>query len=132
MKSLTHLSLVILFSLSNTQAAQFLLLCELTPEEAFTKIGLTDYGNYFLLEGLTKERKWEQITYFPEIIFTSKKNLSFKSEDEWPCEIGTCYRNEYFNYIDGYLSYSKHMKTLNYSSNENYTSSLCRFDFPNK
>ncbi len=126
------LSYFFLFNLfSPTQAQDFLILCNNTNSKEYSKLALSDEGTYFLFQGLNSEMEWEQISYFPDLFIIRDAQIGYKSEKSWDCQLGTCFRNEYFSFNRDTLNYSKSIKSESYTTEEKLFSDQCLFDFPN-
>lgn len=128
---LTLLSLVLLNLTLQVKAQDFLILCNSTNSLEYSKTALSDEGTYFLLQGLTAEMEWQQISYFSDLRFSSDAQVGYKSEQTWNCELGTCFRNEYFSFNRQSMSYFISIKSDTYINKELLLSKDCLFDFPN-
>uniref|UniRef100_UPI0035615B4F hypothetical protein n=1 Tax=Halobacteriovorax sp. TaxID=2020862 RepID=UPI0035615B4F len=111
---LTVLCLILLNLFSPINAQDFLILCNRTNSLEYSKLALSDEGAYFLFQGLNSQMQWEQISYFSDLHITSDAQIGYKSEQTWACNLGTCFRNEYFSFSKQVLSYKKSIKSDTY------------------
>lgn len=130
-KVIALLSSLIIFINSSTIASEHLLICDNLNSNKYLKIALTDQGQYFTLETLSKDGHWEQLTFFSDLVIPSYGVLRFKDQQQWPCNSGTCYRKEFFSFDKDTLKYSKYLKSDTFNERIDLSSTTCLFDFPN-